>query len=177
MPSTGSVARVKHLTRFGGAAALIGGVAWLVKGLTILIGADQPPLLFEVAPMLFGLGLVSVAHSTMPPSPRRTAVFGCAGVATSAGMVALVSELVGEVVGAALAISSLTLLVGLLTVGRARPWPGPLAWWIGVAMVPALIVGGLLSEIDERLLELPLICLALAWMVVGWALLRAQPRR
>jgi hypothetical protein len=179
MPGTGSVARVtvEHVTRFGGAAALIGGVAWLVKGLVIVVGADQPPLLFEVAPMLFGMGLVSVAHSTMPPSRRRAAVFGLAGVATCAGMVALVTELVGEVAGAALAISSLTLLVGLLTVGRVRPWPGRLAWWIGVAMVPALIVGGLLAEIDERLLELPLICLALAWMVAGWALLRARPRR
>lgn len=54
---------------------------------------------------------------------------------------------------------------------------GTTCWWIGVAMLPALIAGGLLSEIDERLLELPLICLALAWVVVGLAVLRAQPRR
>jgi hypothetical protein len=73
----------------------------------------------------------------------------------------------------ALAISSLTLLVGLVSLPRHGRWPAPLAWWIGVAMV-ALVVGGILSELDERLLETPLICLGLAWMVVGWAALRPR---
>jgi hypothetical protein len=41
-------------------------------------------------------------------------------------------------------------------------------------MVPALIVGGMLSEIDERLLEVPLVCLGAGWMSVGWAVLRQQ---
>jgi len=97
-----------------------------------------------------------------------------AAVAAIAGLAALVSELVGEVVGVALVISSLGLLLGLLTLDRHHQWPTPLAWWIGVAMVPALLVGGMLSEIDERLLELSLICLGTAWMVVGWAALHPQ---
>ena len=41
-------------------------------------------------------------------------------------------------------------------------------------MVPALLVGGVLSGIDERLLEVPIVCLGIAWITVGWAALR-QP--
>jgi hypothetical protein len=170
--ATAQVAGTAHLARFGGVAALLGGLAWTVKGMVILVGGDQPPLLFEGAPILFGIGLLGVAYSTMPPSRHRKASLGLAAVSALAGLAALVSEVVGEVAGVALAVSSLTLLIGLLTLPRHGRWPAPLAWWIGVAMVPALVVGGILSELDERLLEIPLICLGLAWMVVGWAALR-----
>ena len=78
----------------------------------------------------------------------------------------------GEVVWATLAVSSIALLLGLLTLGRDGRWPAPLAWGIGLAMLPALLVGGALSAIDERLLELPLVCLGVGWMAVGWAMLR-----
>ena len=165
------------LARLGGVAALLGGLAWTVKGSVILGGGDQPPLLFEIAPVLFGVALLSVVHSTMPPSRRHAAALGLAAVSALAGLAALVSDLVGQVAGVALAISSLALLTGLLVLGTSGRWPAPLAWWIGVAMVPALVVGGILSELDERLLEIPLTCLGLAWMVVGWAALsdRAAP--
>jgi hypothetical protein len=172
--ATARGAGTAHLARLGGVAALLGGLAWTVKGMVILVGGDPPPLLFEGAPVLFGIGLLGVAYSTMPPSRRRKAALGLAAVSALAGLAALVSDLVGEVAGVALAISSLTLLVGLLTLPRHGRWPAPLAWWIGVAMVPALVVGGILSELDERLLEIPLICLGLAWMVVGWAALRPR---
>jgi hypothetical protein len=165
---------VAHLARLGGVAALLGGVAWTVKGVVILVGGDQPPLLFEGAPLLFGIGLAGVASPALPPGRRRTSLLGLAAVSALAGLVALVSEVVGEVAGAALAIASLTLLMGLLLLPRHGRWPAPLAWWIGVAMLPALVVGGILSELDERLLEIPLICLALAWIVVGWAALRPE---
>lgn len=167
----GGTARV---ARLGGVAAILGGLAWTLKGVVILAGGDQPPLLFEAAPALFGIGLLSVAYSTMPSSGRRMAALGFASVAAIAGLAALVSDLIGEVAGEALAISSVALLIGLLALARNRRWPAPLAWWIGLAMVPALVVGGLLSEIDERLLELPLICLGIAWVGVGWAALRQQ---
>ena len=42
-------------------------------------------------------------------------------------------------------------------------------------MVPAVLVGGLLAELDERLLEIPLVCLGVAWMAVGFGVL-LQPR-
>lgn len=160
------------LVRLGGVAALLGGLAWTVKGTVILGGGDQPPLLFEAAPLLFGVALFGVANATMPPSRRRRAAIGLALVSVVAAVAALVSDLVGEVVGVTLAGSSLALLVGLLALDRRGSQPAPLAWWIGVAMVPALVAGGILSEFDERLLEIPLICIGLAWMVVGLQTLR-----
>lgn len=155
--------------RLGAAAALLGGLAWVVKGATILAGGDQPPLLFEAAPGLFGVALMSVAYSALPEGRRRTVAMGLGAVSVLAGLAALLSDLVGEVAGAAIAVSSLALLTGLLVTGRRGRWPAPLAWWIGLTMVPAVVVGGMLSELDERLLEIPLVCLGLAWMWVGWA--------
>lgn len=156
----------------GGVAALLGGLAWVVKGVAIMAGGDQPPFLFEVAPVLFAIGLLSLADAAMPPNRRRTAAMGCAGVALIAGVAAVITEAVGEVSGAAIATSSLALVVGLVTLDRHRRWPIPLAWWIGVAMLPAVLVGGILSKIDERLLEVPLVGLGAAWTMVGWASLR-----
>ena len=164
----------ERLARFGGVAALVGGLAWTVKGMVILVGGEQPPLLFESAPVLFGIGLLGVAYSTMPPSRRRNALLGLAVVSALAGLAALVSDLMGEVAGVALAASSLTLWLGLLTLSKHGRWPAPLAWWIGVAMAPALVIGGILSELDERLLEIPLICLGLGWLVLGWTVLRPR---
>lgn len=163
---------IARLIRLGGVAAVLGGLAWAVKGAMILVGLDQPPLLFEAAPVLFGIALLGVAYSSRPPSRRRKASLGLAAVSVLAGLAALVSDLVGEVAGVALAVSSLTLLMGLLALPRDGRRPAPLAWWIGVATVPALVVGGILSALDERLLEVPLVCLGLAWMVVGWTALR-----
>lgn len=163
-----------RLARLGGVAAFLGGLAWTMKGAVILAGGDQPPLLFEAAPTSFGLGLMSIAYSTMPPGRRRGIALGLSAIAALSGLAALVSDMVGEVADLALVISSVALLIGLLTLGRHRRWPAPLAWYIGLAMVPALIVGGMLSEVDERLLEVPLVCLGAGWMTVGWAALRQQ---
>ena len=163
-----------RLARLGGVAAFLGGLAWTLKGAVILAGGDQPPLLFEAAPTLFGLGLMSVAYSSMPAGRRRGIALGLSAIAALSGLAALVSDMVGEVADLALVISSVALLIGLLTLGRHRRWPAPLAWYIGLAMFPALIVGGMLSEIDERLLEVPLVCLGAGWMTVGWAALRQQ---
>jgi hypothetical protein len=54
------------VTRLCGWAALLGGLAWTVKGVVILVGYQQPPLLFDVAPTLFGLGLLGVATARCP---------------------------------------------------------------------------------------------------------------
>ena len=158
-----------NLVQLGGLAGVLGGLAWTVKGTAILVGWDQPPLLFEVAPAFFAVGLASVAYSTMAVTRRRRAVIGLAAVSVLTGLAAILSDLVGDLVGAALAVSSLALTFGLVTLERHRRWPAPLAWWIGIAMVPALLLGGALSMIDERFLEIPVVGLGLAWVVVGQA--------
>ncbi|MGA9747837.1 MAG: hypothetical protein WBQ50_10330, partial [Nocardioides sp.] len=78
--------------RIGGAAGVVGGLAWVVKSVAILAVDEQPPVLFELALPLFGLSLVSVALLTAR-GIRRTIVVGMAWLAVVAGLAALMSEL------------------------------------------------------------------------------------
>ena len=103
---------------------------------------------------------------------RRRVVVAMAWLAVVTGLVAVVSELLDKGWDASIAVASLALLIGQLTLERSGRAPGPLTFWIGVGTLPALAVGGALAEIDERLLEIPLVCLVLAWMLVGWVTLR-----
>jgi hypothetical protein len=48
------------LIRLGGVAALVGGLMRVVKGGSILLTGLQPPLVFEVALPLFGVGLLGL---------------------------------------------------------------------------------------------------------------------
>ncbi len=160
-----------RLIRIGGAAGLAGGLAWVIKGVAILAADEQPPLLFDLALPLFGLSLLGVAHLTLR-QVRRTVVAALAWLAVVTGLVALVSELFDKGWDASIAVSSLALLIGQLTLARTGQAPAPLTFWIGVGTLPALAVGGALAEIDERLLEIPLVCVGLAWMLVGWVTLR-----
>ena len=95
-----------------------------------------------------------------------------AWLAVVTGLVALLSELLDKGWDVSIAASSLALLIGQLALARSGRAPAPLAFWIGVGTLPALAVGGALAEIDERLLEIPLVCVGLAWMLVGWVTLR-----
>ncbi len=167
-------AAVSHLA-LAGAAALLGGVAWTVKGIAILASGAQPPLLFEVAPALFGTALALLATDL----ERRRAPVGALGAAAAvAGLVALATEIVGEVWGPAILISSVALLVGQLLIPPRGSLCHRLAFTIGAVTLPALALGGLLAERDERLLEVPLVALALMWVWLGIALLeRAVERR
>jgi hypothetical protein len=165
---TGGTAR---LIRIGGAAGVVGGLAWVVKGTAILAVDEQPPVVFELALPLFGLSLVGVALLTFR-SVRRTIVVCLAWLAVVAGLVALVSELLDLAWDESIAASSLALLLGQLTLPRSGPAPAALTFWLGVGTLPALAVGGALAGIDERLLEIPLVCVGLAWMLVGWLTLQ-----
>ena len=165
------IGRGTRLIPIGGSAAVAGGLAWVVKGVAILAVDDQPPVLSELALPLLGLGLVGVAVLTAR-GIRRTIVVGLAWLAVVAGVVALVSEVLDFAWDVSIAVSSVALLAGLLTLPRRGPPPAALSFWIGVGTLPALAVGGVLAEMDERLLEIPLVCVGLAWMLVGWLTLR-----
>lgn len=160
------------LVRVGGAAGLLGGLAWVVKSVTILVTGHQPPLTYEVALPLLGASLVGVAHLVLEPGRRRTLVLTAAWLAVLTGSVALGSELLGESWDPSIAVWALSLLAGQVGLLGVRPAPAPLTWWTGVSTVPALLVGGALAEVDERLLEVPLVCIGLAWMAIGLVTLR-----
>jgi hypothetical protein len=160
-----------RLIRIGGAAGLAGGLAWVVKAVTILVVGEQPPLAFDLALPLFGLNLLAVALLTSR-GIRRTIAVGVAWLAVVAGVMALWSEVFDSGWDQSIAVSSLALLLGQLALPRSDGAPAALTFWIGVATLPALAFGGALAEIDERLLEIPLVCVGLAWMLVGWVTLR-----
>jgi hypothetical protein len=147
-------------------AALAGGGAWAVKAVAILATGDQPPVFFEAAPLAFAVALGGAVLGLQPAGRRRTAALVLATVAVVAAATALVSDVLGELLGAALAVSSLALVAGLLLLDRRLPPLRP-GWLLGLATVPSVLVGGLLAGLDERLLELPLLGLALAWLWWG----------
>jgi hypothetical protein len=160
----------------GGLAAVAGGALWTVKSLSILLTGDQPPLVFELAPPLFGLVVVALAVDRRHGSRASWALaLGC--VAVVAGSAAVLSDLAGELWGPAIALATIAVLVGLILLGMVsgrRPI-GSVEWValaIGVMTVPALLVGGALSLIDERLLEVPLLLLAGMWIWLGGLMLR-----
>jgi hypothetical protein len=149
------------------AAATLGGLVWAAKGLAILAADRQPPWLFEAGPALFGVALTCLAATVDLPPRRRAVVITLGVIAVVAGVVALASEVVTDVYGPALALASLALVGGLVLLDRRGCPPQRLAWWIGVLTIPAVLVGGALSAVDERLLEVPLVALSVCWVVLG----------
>lgn len=134
--------------------------------------------MFEAAPLCFGVALTALAVTSDLRAGRRQAVIALGLLTVTAGVLAGVSEALGQVWGPAVAASSLALIAGLLLLGRRTPSVShTLAWWIGVSTLPALVVGGLLSAIHERLLEVSLLGLGLMWLWLGGVLLAHAARR
>ncbi len=165
----------------GGLAAVAGGALWSVKSLAILLTGDQPPLMFELAPPLFGLAVAALAFDRRHRRRARWALaLGC--VAVVAGSAAFLSDLAGELWGPAIALAMIAVLVGLILLGTdsGRSPIGSVEWValaIGLVTVPALLVGSALSLIDERLLEVPLVLLAGMWIWLGGLMLGPANRR
>lgn len=173
-------------------AASIGGLSWIVKASLILATGDQPPLLFEAAPIFFAVALYGVLIYVVHPmgSLRILATAGIALViASGVGSLALGSDGPGGS-GLREALSSTfdvisgfgipILLVGLgLPLMRRRLWDGrwrllPLA--LGLGLVPAIAVGVVLEvAFGERYLEIPLIVVGAGWVLLGYRLRPVAP--
>ena len=168
-------------TTVGGMSALAAALLWTVKTTSILAVGYQPPVVFEAAPALFGLTVVSLASQYEAALTRVARALGV--LATAAGVLATWSELTGEVWGLALIVAMTGVLVGLILIGMAaRSMTGPLgtagrwALALGLGTVPAVTVGGLLAVINERLLEVPLLLIACLWARLGIVMLRVDSR-
>ena len=158
--------------------ALVGGFLWAVKSLGILLADYEPEYAFAVAPFFFGVAAVGIAAIVDPALPRtRTAISVLAKVATLAGAAAaFIYVATGDSTGFGLTImvSVLSLLAVLIYGGwLVRPW-SIIPFALAATMLIGLPIGGALSEIDERLLEIPLLAVAAEWILLGLTLWRAS---
>ncbi len=178
------IVRSVALTRWAGFAAALGGALWAVKGGAILVTGDQPEYIFEVAPLFLALGLVGL-HARLEGHGGGSGRVGGA-LAWASLALALVSVVVylvttdDEVVfplSATIPLTALSILASLVLLGiavrRVGALPGrwrsfPLS--MGVAVLPLMVIGAILETLDERLLELPLVVLGLAWVMLGCAI-------
>ncbi len=55
----------RNISRWGGLAMTLGGLFWVLKAGAILLVDYQPPLIFEVAPLLIALGLLDLYMSSL----------------------------------------------------------------------------------------------------------------
>lgn len=153
--------------------ALLAGSALIgVKSLAILITGDQPQVIFEVSPLFMGLGMLLVAPALSLEGPRRRVVPALGLIAMVAGAVSGITELFGEVFGPAIALANLAAIAAAVVSGwRPRGDRRKRALvLVGLVVIPALVLGGALAEINERLLEVGLLGFAAAWANAGFRL-------
>lgn len=74
--------------------------------------------------------------------------------------------------------------VGLVLLGiatfRVKAMPTPWSAFplvMGVSAVPLMVVGGILELVNERLLELPIVLLGLAWVLLGYSVWSRRDRK
>jgi hypothetical protein len=187
LPVHGAARRVA-LIRWVGLATALAGMLWAAKGIAILLTGDQPEYVFELAPLFFALGLLAL-HARLEGRGGEAARLGgalawsgLALVLASAALYLATGEEEGFPVGVTIPLAALSILAGLVLLGiaarRTNALPGrwrsfPLAMGIGV--IPLMMVGGILETLDERLLEIPIVLLGLAWSALGYAIWRHTP--
>lgn len=170
------------MRRLGGVAAVLGGLAWAVKAGSVLAGGAQPRYLAEFAPAAHGLALVAMAWALRcGPVARAVALAAFGTGAMAAWTYAATPE--HWLYNLAMFAATVLVVVALVLVGRTVGRRAALGRWsrlpgrIGLSTLPLILAGGLLSSVDERLLELPVLLLGLAWLWLGIVLLLGEVRQ
>jgi hypothetical protein len=157
------------LIRWGGLAALVSGVAWIVYGLLDLIVANPEEIspldiLLIVALLLLAVGLAGF-HTLQKGNYGRigraglyTAIAGC--LAQALGFLYLLLDVEA---GWLLAAGSLGLLVGFVLYGVATLRARVLPRWYGVVFIIFWPVAILLGDYAP-------IWIGLVWLALGYAL-------
>src|SRR5688572_19756108 len=115
-----------------GFAAILGGLGWILKGGAILITGDQPPVLFEIGPFLFAIGVVGLVDLL----PRRTLL----------GRSAMILAAVGAIAG----LGSLVMTRGGTTASSEEDF-SPLTFFGFVATILALLLAGIATRRSQIL--------------------------
>jgi hypothetical protein len=162
------------LIRWGGLAAMVGGLMWVVKGGGILLTGEQPPVVFDAALPLFAVGLLGL-HARLG---GRGGPLGKAGALVAYASLASAVIVLMRPLAPFVAAAGFGPLLGLVLLGSAAlqarvfppPWSAlPLAMGLGGPLL--ILAGGVLALISERLLEIPIVLVGLAWMVLGYSVL------
>ncbi len=162
------------LIRIGGLAAMVGGLMWTVKGGSILLTGQQPPLVFEAALPLFAVGLLGL-HARLG---GHGGPLGKAGVLVAYAALAAAALVLVAPLPPFYAVAGFGPFLGLVLVGSATlqagvfppPWSAlPLAMGLGGPLL--ILAGGGLALMNERLLEIPIVLVGLAWMLLGYSVL------
>ena len=162
------------LIRLGGLAAMVGGLMWVVKGGAILLTGQQPPVVFQAALPLFAVGLLGL-HARLD---GRGGPLGKAGVLVAYAALASAVIVFVTPLASFYAVAGFGPFLGLVLMGsatlQARVFPSP---WSALPLVmglggPLLILaGGALTLISERLLEISIVLVGLAWILLGYSVL------
>ncbi len=165
------------LIRLGGLAAMVGGLLWVVKGGSILLTGQQPPVVFEAAMPLFAVGLLGL-HARLE---GRGGSLGKAGVLVAYAALAAAGLLLVAPLPPFYAVAGFGPFLGLVLVGSATlqartlppPWSAlPLALGLGGPLL--ILAGGGLALMGERLLEIPIVLVGVAWMLLGYSVLAVK---
>ena len=128
-------------------------------------GAGSALSVVQVAPLFFAVTVTSLGlASDGVGTHRRAAVLALGCIGAIAATVAVTTEIAGNLWGPSIAVAVLAVVAGLLLLDRRRSSTDRLAWWIGAVLLPAVLLGGALTVVDEKLLELPLAFIAALWI-------------
>lgn len=193
------------MTRLGAVASVTAGACWVVKAVGILATGEQPPIVFELALVLFPVALVGL-FATLGRRGGRLATWGLvlAVTAVVSAVVMGLGLLLGPedwmpadgtvtVLTPFIALTGFGTIVALLLLGlaviRTKALSGrwrTLPLGLAVSYVPLMALGGALEAVNERLLEVPVLLLGVAWIALGAVVARdasvyetspAQPSR
>ena len=164
--------------QLGAASAMLGGLFWIVKAGTILLIGEQPPFLFELAPILFAGGLLGL-HARAGGKGGVVGNIGL-GLAIVSGVAAVItlmttSPSAGESFSPPIFITFLAELASLVFLGLAARRTRAIRWsllplTLGTITFPLIALGGALATVNARLLEIPILLLGLAWVWLGYAI-------
>ncbi len=179
--------------RWAAAAAVLGGAAWVLKAGLVLATGDEPRAIFGLGLVAFVLALLGLWSVVAPAGGRAARVGGIlAAVTAFAGVLALIVRAVGgediepadgeiTLLTPFVTVASFGMFLALIALGlavrRSRAFPHAAAWLplaMGLSAVPLLWAAGVLETVNERLVEVPIAILGLAWMGLGGALWNAK---